>query len=325
LDEKTERSEKFELEELMNIKRPLIFHYPTVSAEIVRQTSEIGDQGVIEWESFPDGWPNLLVAGQDEDILRNRNVVFLASFDNPQAIFEQLAVIYALPRYLINSLHVILPFFPVGTMDRISKKGEIVTAKTLARMLSATPLTKRGPAVFTIYDIHALQEQFYPGDFILPDLQTAMPLLKRKINELEKVAIAFPDDGAKKRFGDMFPGYRKIICNKVRVGSEKIVTIKEGDPRGRHCVIADDLIQLGGTTIGCRNALMDAGAEKVSVFVPHGVFPKESWKKFLGGLFEHVWITDSCPVMANTLKDVRPFEVLTLAPLICRNILEQLA
>ena len=38
----------------------------------------------------------------------------------------------------------------------------------------------------------------------------------------------------------------------------------------------------------------------VSCFVTHGVFPKESWRRFLGQdgappLFEKVWITDSNP------------------------------
>jgi phosphoribosylpyrophosphate synthetase len=44
----------------------------------------------------------------------------------------------------------------------------------------------------------------------------------------------------------------KVICNKVREGEQRIVRIKEGDPRGRHVVIVDDLVQSGSTLIECQ-------------------------------------------------------------------------
>tara|TARA_B100000787_G_scaffold145463_1_gene115647 strand:- start:646 stop:924 length:279 start_codon:yes stop_codon:yes gene_type:complete len=39
--------------------------------------------------------------------------------------------------------------------------------------------------------------------------------------------------------------------------------------------------QTGGTLIECAKALKEAGAAKVSCFVTHGVFPNESWRRFL--------------------------------------------
>lgn len=42
------------------------------------------------------------------------------------------------------------------------------------------------------------------------------------------------------------------MCNKVRAGEQRIVRIKEGDPRGRHVVIVDDLVQSGSTLIECQ-------------------------------------------------------------------------
>lgn len=43
-------------------------------------------------------------------------------------------------------------------MERVSTVGEVATAKTLARMLSATPPAANGIPTFCILDIHALQE-----------------------------------------------------------------------------------------------------------------------------------------------------------------------
>ena len=48
----------------------------------------------------------------------------------------------------------------------------------------------------------------------------------------------------------------QIVCAKVREGDQRIVRLKEGDPRGRHVVIVDDLVQSGGTLIECQVFLL---------------------------------------------------------------------
>ena len=45
---------------------------------------------------------------------------------------------------------------------------QIVTAKSMATMLSNIPLAGRGPAQIFIFDIHALQERFYFSDIVIP-------------------------------------------------------------------------------------------------------------------------------------------------------------
>lgn len=48
---------------------------------------------------------------------------------------------------------------------------------------------------------------------------------------------------------------RQVICTKVRDGDKRIVRLKEGEPRGKHVVIVDDLVQSGGTLIECQKLL----------------------------------------------------------------------
>ena len=52
-------------------------------------------------------------------------VILLASFHEPSVVFEQLSLIYSLPRYLVRSFRLILPFFPTGTMERIDTEGQV--------------------------------------------------------------------------------------------------------------------------------------------------------------------------------------------------------
>lgn len=290
-----------------------LFHCPQMASmaeEIATALPEIS-RGDILWRDFVDGFPNLKI--RDAHQLRNQTVFFLASFDRPAEIFKQLAVIYELPRLSIRSLCVILPFYPTGTMERVEKEGEIATASTLARMLSATPISKSGPLQVVIYDIHALQERFYFDNTVIPRLESAIPLLKRHLQRLDNLTIVFPDQGAWKRFGSHFEGVPMVVCHKVRQGDKREVRIKEGDPQGRHTLIIDDLVMTGGTLRECRKALVKAGAAAVSAYVTHGVFPDGSWRNFMGAGFAHFWITDSCPVTAARLQDEPPFQVLCLS------------
>ena len=111
-------------------------------------------------------------------------------------------------------------------------------------MLSEIPLAARGPSQIIIFDIHALQERFYFTDQIIPRynyiqlhslslcrLLTAIPYLINEIYKLpdaNNLAIAFPDEGAHKRFHASFEQWPLITCIKKRNGDERHITVKEG-------------------------------------------------------------------------------------------------
>ena len=92
-----------------------------------------------------------------------------------------------------------------------------------------------------------------PQGHCIAQLETTIPLLKRALATREAEgktpvdAIAFPDDGAAKRFGTMFDEFDQITCGKHREGDRRIITVMDGDPAGKHIIIIDDLVQSGGT------------------------------------------------------------------------------
>ncbi|MBA0781274.1 hypothetical protein Gotri_002213 [Gossypium trilobum] len=274
----------------------------------------------INWRSFDDGFPNLFINNAHD--IRGQHVAFLASFSSPAVIFEQLSVIYNLPRLFVASFTLVLPFFPTGSFERMEEEGDVATAFTMARILSNIPISRGGPTSVVIYDIHALQERFYFGDHVLPLFETGIPLLKQRLHQLsdaDKIVVAFPDDGAWKRFHKLLDHFPTIICTKVREGDKRIVRLKEGNPAGCHVVIVDDLVQSGGTLIECQKVLFAHDAAKVSAYVTHGVFPKRSWERFTQKNnrsekgFAYFWITDSCPQTVKAVENTAPFEVLSLA------------
>ncbi|KAL4336137.1 hypothetical protein GQ457_07G017260 [Hibiscus cannabinus] len=293
------------------VKRVCLFYCNETKAlaERIAAESDAIELRNINWRTFEDGFPNLFIPNAQG--IRGHNVAFLASFSSPSVIFEQLSVIYALPKLFISSFTLVLPFFPTGTSERMEDEGDVATAFTLARILSNIPTSRGGPTSLVTFDIHALQERFYFGDNILPCFESGIPLLMNRLQQLpdsDKISIAFPDDGAWKRFHKQLQHFPTIVCNKVRIGDKRIVRIKEGEAAGRHVVIVDDLVQSGGTLIECQKALAANGAAKISAYVTHGIFPNRSWQRFEhdnGGHPEnglaYFWITDSCP---RTVKEV---------------------
>lgn len=107
------------------------------------------------FRKFDDGFPNIFI--NNAQALRGQHVAFLASFSSQGVIFEQLSVIYALPKLFVASFSLVLPFFPTGSFERMEEEGDVATAFTMARMLSNIPISKGGPTSLVIYDIHALQ------------------------------------------------------------------------------------------------------------------------------------------------------------------------
>ena len=201
------------------------------------------------------------------------------------------------------------------------------TSRTTLTIPFNLPLSSQGgPTNLITFDIHALSERFFFGDAVVPCLETAIPLLKERLKRLpageRDIVIAYPDEGARKRFYKLFRGYPEIICTKVREGDNRIVRIKEGEefiyqgggePRV-HVVIVDDLVQSGRTLIECQRVISSRGSVQVSAFVTHGVFPGRSWMKFCNEEeFKYFWITDSCPQTVRQVAGVRPFEILSLA------------
>jgi len=268
---------------------------------------------------------------EDEDALVGRDVAFLAAFETPLDSVVQRWVMNAFGPYQARSLTAILPYFPPGTMDRKEEEGDIVTAMSLARDLSVMPSGVSLKNRIAMWDVHNKAEwHFFKGTTCLPIMTSAIPLLLKRLEALPDkgdVSIVFPDEGAEKRFGNKFKGWPKIICEKKRDGNRRIVVIKEGDPRNRHCLIVDDLMQTGGTQDECAKVLWSAAAKCISMYVTHLVAPNDAWERFITTDYrlEHFMATDSCPWTVGKLMVgggyQQPFEVLSLDDLVVKKIM----
>ena len=203
------------------------------------------------------------------------------------------------------------------------------------------------------------QERFYFGDTVLPLFESGIPLLRERLKRLpdaDNIIIAYPDEGAWKRFKYQFGDYQEVgtlhstccqlcsfelpimegcgtlcqlcwsvpvraldcmlgvqvICTKVRDGAKRIVRLKEGEPRGKHVVIVDDLVQSGGTLIECQKLLAAQVGRWNAVrgylsFKPHNLRQprKHRWKVMDGRLMPTVTWTAAGRRQRQRVRDTR--------------------
>jgi phosphoribosylpyrophosphate synthetase len=187
----------------------------------------------IDWGKFPDGTDNITMEGfHPQNNIAGEHVLFIASFHNNDVTLSQFSVLIVLLQSFLKSLTVVLPFYPVGTNERVELEGKVATANTYSILLSNLP-SAGTPNRLMIYDIHTLQNRFYFHGSTIPSLHSAVPLLLAELAKRNLTTIMFPDEGAAKRFKPLFKGFDFVICGKVRAGNSRLVRIQDGDPTGK--------------------------------------------------------------------------------------------
>ncbi len=245
----------------------------------------------VRFENFPDQWPNLFISDIKESI-EHQDVTYIWDFSRPEDMFINYAMMRGILDYYAGKLRVIMPYFPVGTMERISEKWEIATAKYFADIMSHLPEWRNGKTSIHTFDIHALVERFLFDSFKV-NLETHTAMNHLSVIAKEKV-IVFPDEWAEKRFWKEFPNHEIIVLSKKRVWNERVIELKEWNPEGKDLLMVDDLIQSWGTLIRSAEYLRGLWAKSVSGYATHGVFPNDSYKK-LTAVLDNLYVTDSIP------------------------------
>jgi len=259
------------------------------------------------WE-FPDQWPNLFIEDIKESI-EHHDVTYIWDFSKPGDMFINYAMMRGILDYYAGKLRVIMPYFPVGTMERISEKWEIATAKYFADIMSHLPEGRDGKTSIHTFDIHALVERFLFDSFkVNLEPHTAMSHLEEITKD--KV-IVFPDEGAEKRFSKEFPDHEIIVLSKKRVWNERVIELKQWNPEWKDLLMIDDLIQSWGTLVRSAEFLRWLWARSVSWYATHWVFPWNSHIT-LAKAMDTLYVTDSIPENIQRAEDVDNMEIISL-------------
>jgi ribose-phosphate pyrophosphokinase len=252
--------------------------------------------GAIEVATFPDGERYQRV----ETPISGRDVVLIGGTVSDADTLELFDLACSIVKYGARSLALLIPYFGYSTMERAVKAGEVVTAKTRARLLSAIPLAAAGNRVFLV-DLHAEGIPHYFEGGIRPVHVYAKPVIVELARRLggDDIVLACTDAGRAKWVESLANemGIPASFVFKRRLdGSHTEVTAMSAAVSGKSVVIYDDMIRTGSSLIAAARAYKAAGAVKLTAIATHGVFPGDALQRLNDtGLFSAIACTDTHP------------------------------
>jgi ribose-phosphate pyrophosphokinase len=261
--------------------------------------------GSLERKDFADGEHYMRVTSS----VMGRDVVLLGGTVNETDTLE----IYDLACGLVDGgahrLWLVIPYFGYSTMERAVKAGEVVTAKTRARLLSSIPLPGSG-AQAVLLDLHVDSIAWYFEGNVRPTHLQGRPLLLDIIRSVAGDGVTSGGAALDFVLASTDAGRAKIVeslANDLRVpasfvfkrrldsGGTEVTAVSAG-VAGKHVIIYDDMIRTGGSLVGAAAAYKASGASRVSVVATHGVFAPGAVEKLRdSGIIDLVAVTDSHP------------------------------
>jgi ribose-phosphate pyrophosphokinase len=259
-----------------------------------------------------------------EESVRGSDAFVLQSHANEinKWVMEQLIMVDALKRASANRITVVMPFYPYARQDKKHRGREPISARLIADLLKAA-----GAHRLMAVDLHTSQIQgFFDGPV---DHLFAMPLLAQYVRgrvDVARLTVVSPDAGrvrVAEQWAQVLGGCPLAFIHKSRdplIPNEAVANRVVGDVRGRVCVLADDMIDTGGTIVKAAEALYDQGAADVIIAATHAVFSGPAVDRLKNSRVSEVVVTNTLP-----LSEEKRFDKLTelsIAPLIARAIRE---
>lgn len=196
----------------------------------------------------------------------------------------------------------IYPYLPYARQDRVIAENEPFSLKIFCDLLnsqdfqSITIVDPHSDVVGALIDNCNIWQQWTIAQQVIPSSLR---------NNLEVIFVS-PDAGAYKKLSKLMPDDNRIAIGvKKRDASGKITHTNVFSPieiAGRECVIVDDICDGGRTFIELAKELKNKGAQKIYLYVTHGIFPNG-----FGGLkqyIDHIYTTNSFPNISNEFLTV---------------------
>jgi ribose-phosphate pyrophosphokinase len=279
------------------VHEPLVFSteaYAYLAGAIAKAGS--WELGKLKRQTFPDGEHYLRIDTDPAD----RDVILVAGTIDDPATLEFYDLACGLVMYGAYRLRMVIPFYGYSTRERATRAGEIVKAKSRARLLSSIPTASRGTHVFLL-DLHVDAIAHYFEGGIRAIHVYGKPIVMAAAHRLggTDFILAATDAGRAKWVESLAKDLAvdaAFVYKRRTSGSETEVTGVSAQVAGKRVIIYDDMIRTGGSLIQAAQVYKQAGATAIDAIATHGLFPADSLEKIRNtGLFGQIVVTDSHP------------------------------
>ena len=278
-------------------RHPILFStrsYAYLQERILQQCDL--EKGEVEVKRIPDGERYQRIASEVDE----REVVLLGGTTTDEDTLELYDLAGAMVKYGARGMTLLVPYFAYSTMERAVRHGEVVTAKSRARLLSSIPLAPNGNRII-LMDLHSEGLNYYFEGGIVPTHLYAKPVILETIRELggAQFVLASTDAGRAKWVESLANdlGVDAGFVFKRRLsGNRTELRAMNAKVNGSHVIIYDDMIRTGGSLIQAAQAYLDAGATAITAIATHGILPGDAGERLKeSGLFQCVALTDTHP------------------------------
>lgn len=271
----------------------------------------------VKW-LFPDGAVGVRLDTDNLKFLWDPSpTIIVARIQSSEDIMELVMITDALRRWSpASEIRLVMPCVAYQRQDRACTRGEAHSLKAFATLINGL-----GFAEVKCLDPHSdvLGACFDRFQFI--DQATIIgrfnELNRAILNDPAKTIFVSPDAGANKKVSELAKLYgheRFVRADKLRdMATGKILeTVVYGGVDGLICVIADDLIDRGGTFMALAKALKDKGAAQVLLFCTHGLFTGPIAPLFEAGICQ-IYTTNSYRTDVPAHPELKVLDICELA------------
>lgn len=279
------------------MRKPVVFcdrEYSQLAHKITQNLGAVAGQ--IEQKKFPGGERYLRVLTP----VRHQDVVMVFGTYNDDVTLELFDLACSMVTDGCQSLRIVIPFYGYSTMERAVKKGEVVTAKTRARLLSAIPMAPHGNEIILL-DLHSEGIPFYFEGQVKTTHLYAKKLVMEEAQRLggSSFTLGAVDAGRAKWVESLANDMQVPACFMYKRRNEKGEVSVSGiniSVQDQHVIIYDDMIRSGSSILQAAQAYKKGGASRISLITTHGLFNGHAIQKFKDSkIIAEVIATDSHP------------------------------
>ena len=241
---------------------------------------------LIDFTSFPDGTTSFRYEPQE-----GSDFTIEWRYDSDKECILLWYLTKHIRQCCMNAnITLILPYIPNARMDRVKNKDEVFTLKYFAEIIN----------ILHFNEVYVCD----PHSSVSTELLDRVKVIDAKEN-IERILgtlqeknflLCYPDEGAAKRYSEQL-NVEYVFCIKHRDWrTGKIQRLELTSPetvKGRNILIVDDICSHGGTFTFTAQALKEAGANEVFLYVTHCENTIEKGSILTDGLISHVFTTNS--------------------------------
>lgn len=223
---------------------------------------------------------------------------------------EEMLALYFLTKHLqskgVEKIQLKMPYIPNARQDRVKAAEDVFTLKYFAELINSLKFQK-----VTVLDPHS-----YVSEALLEhlEIQTPKKYVEKVLDKIkaDKLMLFYPDEGAMKRYSNMFAlpyafGIKKRDWTTGQIRGLDVTGQTECLP-GSAVLIVDDICSKGGTFYHSAKALNELGAKEVYLYISHcenSIFEGELLKS---DLVDKVFTTNSIFTREHEKVEVFDYE-----------------